>query len=89
MCIPLANRTADVDLPAAPGQPKVTTKNIIDDFRAQVPSNFTALFEAFVLLSLRKVQVTCRSPRGLEEVQHLGLAFRNREVTFHPCHTAK
>ena len=89
MRIPFANRTADVDLPAVPGQPKVTIKNIIDDFRAQVPSNFAALFEAFVLLSPRKVWVTCRSPRALEEVQHLGLAFRNREVTFHPCRTAK
>ena len=88
MRIPFANRTADVDLPAAPGQPKVTIKAIIDDFRVQVPSNFTALFEAFVL-SPRKVRVTCRSPRALEEVQHLGLAFRNREVTFHPCRTAK
>lgn len=89
MRIPFANRTADVDLPAAPGQPKITIKNVIDDFRAQVPSNFTALFEAFVLLSPRKVRVTCRTPRALEEVQHLGLAFRNSAVTFHPCRTAK
>ena len=89
MRIPFANRMADVDLPAATGQPKVTIKNIIDDFRAQVPSNFTALFEAFVLLSPRKVRITCRSPRALEEVQHLGLAFRNKGVTFHPCRTAK
>ena len=89
MRIPFANRTADVDLPAAIGQPKVTIKNVIDDFRAQVPSNFAALFEAFVLLSPRKVRITCRSPRALEEAQHLGLAFRNKGVTFHPCRTAK
>lgn len=89
MRIPFANRTADVDLPAVPGQPKVTIKSVIDDFRAQLPSNFEMLFEAFVLLSPRKVRVTCRTPRALEEVQHLGLAYRNSAVTFHPCRTAR
>ena len=89
MRIPFANRTADVDLPVAPGQPKVTVKIVIDAFREQLPSNFAELFEAFVLLSPRKVCVTCRTPRRLEELLHLGLTFRNTPVTFHPCKTAK
>ena len=89
MRIPFANRTADVDLPAAPGQPKVTVRAVIDSFREQLPSNFSNLFEAFVLLSPRKVRVTCRTPHNLEEVQNLGLTFRSARVTFHPCRTAK
>ena len=56
MHIPYANRTADVDLPAKPGQPKITVKAVIDDFRDQLPSNFNDLFEAFALLSPRKVR---------------------------------
>ena len=83
MRIPFANRTADVDLPAVQGQPKVTVRAVIDAFRDQVPRDFETLFEAFVLLSPRKVRITCRSPRALEEVIHLGLAFRNSPVTFH------
>ena len=35
------------------------------------------------------MRVIRHSLRALEEVQHLGLAFRNRDVTFHPCRTAK
>ena len=80
---------ADIDLPAAPGQPKVTIKGIIDCFRDQVPNNFPELFEAFVLLSPRKVRVTCRNLRVLEEVQQLGLTFRTKLVTFYPSRTAK
>ena len=89
MRIPFANRTADVDLPAVQGQPKVTVKAVFDAFRDQVSRDFETLFEAFVLLSPRKVRITCRSPRALEEVIHLGLAFRNSPVIFHPCRTAK
>ena len=89
MRIPFANRTADVELPATPRQQKVTVKSIIDEFRSQLPSNFEALFEAFVLLSPKKVRVTCRNNRALEEVSHLGLSFRNSPVVFHPCRLAK
>ena len=89
MCIPFANRTADVDLPAAPGQGKVTVKHVIDSFQGQFPDNFVNIFEAFVLLSPRKIRVTFRSPRALEEAQNLGLAFRNQPVVLHPCRTAK
>ena len=85
MRIPFANRMADVDLPAVPGQPKVTVKAVIDSFRDQVPKNFEVLFEVFVLLSLRKVRVTCKSSRALEDVSHLGLSFWDSSVTFHPC----
>ena len=62
MRIRSSNRTADVDLSAVPRQPKVTVKVVIDDFREQLPSNFSELFEAFVLLLPHKVRVTCRSP---------------------------
>ena len=89
MRIPFANRTADVELPAAPRQQKVTVKSIIDDFRSQLPSNFEALFEAFVLLSPKKVLVTCRTCRALEQVSHLGLPFGNTPVVFRPCRLAK
>ena len=89
MRIPFANRTADVELSAAPRQQKVTVKSIIDDFRSQLPSNFEALFEAFVLLSPKKVRVTCRNSRALEQVSHLGLSFRNTPVVFRPCRSAK
>ena len=48
MRIPYANRTADVVCRTAdvglPGQPKVTVKAVTDDFRAQLPSNFTDFF---------------------------------------------
>ena len=54
-----------------------------------MPDNFEALFEAFVLLSPRKVGVTCRSMRALEDVCHLGLEFRNSPVTIKPCRSAK
>ena len=67
MRIPFSNRTADVDLPAVQGQPQVTVKAVLDAFRDQVPRNFETLFEAFVLLSPRKVRITCRSLRALEE----------------------
>ena len=89
MRIPYANRTADVDLLAKPGQPKVTVKAVIDDFRAQLPSNFTDLFEAFVLLLPRQVRVTCRTPFELEEVGLLGLTFWQSPVTIRPCWAAK
>ena len=89
MRIPFSNRMADVDLPVTPGQAKVTVKSVIDSFWEQLPNHFSDLFEAFVLLSPRKVRVTCRSPRALEEVQHRGLLFRNNAVTFNPCRTAK
>ena len=89
MRIPFANRTADVDLPAAPGQGKVTVKQVIDSFQGQVPDNFANIFEAFVLLSPRKVRVYFRSPRALEDSQHLGLAFRNQPVALHPCRTGQ
>ena len=52
MRIPFANRTADVDLPAVQGQPKVTVKAVIDAFRDQVPHDFETLFEAFVYCRL-------------------------------------
>ena len=89
MRIPFANRTADVDLPFTVGQPKITVKSIIDDFRSQLPSNFEGLFEAFVLLSPKKVRVTCRNNRALEDVCNLGLTYRNSLVTFRPCCSAK
>ena len=52
MRIPFANRTADVDLPAVPGQPKVTVRAVIDALRDQVPRDFETLPEAFVFLRL-------------------------------------
>ena len=85
MRIPFANRTADIDLPVVQGQPKATVKSVIDVFREQVPNNF----EAFVLLSPRKVRVTCRSMRALEDVCNLGLEFRNSHVVIKPCRSAK
>ena len=93
MRIPYANRTADVVCRTAdvglPGQPKVTVKAVTDDFRAKLPSNFTDFFEAFVLLSPRKVRVTCRTPFKLEEVGLLGLTFHQSPVTIRPCRAAK
>ena len=89
MRIPFANRTADIDLPVVQGQPKATIKSVIDVFREQVPNNFEALFEAFVLLSSRKVRVTCRTTRALEDVCNLGLEFQNSPVVIKPCRSAK
>ena len=78
-----------MELPFTVGQPKITVKSIIDDFRSQLPSNFEGLFEAFVLLSPKKVRVTCRNNRALEDVCNLGLTYRNSPVTFRPCRSAK
>ena len=89
MRIPFANRMADIDLPVVQGQPKATVKSVIDVFREQVPNNFEELFEAFVFLSPRKVRVTCRSARALEDVCNLGLEFRNSPVVIKPCRSAK
>ena len=44
MRIPFANRTADVDFPAVPGQLKVTIKTVIGSFREHVSSNFEFVF---------------------------------------------
>ena len=79
----------DVELPFTVAQPKITVKSIIDDFRSQLPSNFEGLFEAFVFLSPKKVRVTCRNNRALEDVCNLGLTYRNSLVTFRPCRPAK
>ena len=86
---PFANHTVDVELPFTVAQPKITVKSIIDDFRSQLPSNFEGLFEAFVFLSPKKVRVTCRNNRALEDVCNLGLTYRNSLVTFRPCRPAK
>ena len=55
MKIPFSNRTLDVELPNTQGQAKVTVKNIMEDFHRQTGDNFPKLFEAFVLLSPRKL----------------------------------
>jgi len=89
MKIPFANRTVDVDLPAVDGQNKITVKGIIDDFSRQLPSNFSALLEAFVLLSPRRVRVTCRTQTAMEEFCHLGLTFQSQAISVRPCKTAK
>ena len=89
MKIPYANRTVDIDLPSVEGQPKITVKGIIDDFSKQLPENFNTLLEAFVLLSPRRVRVTCRSPRAMEEFCHSGLSFNSHPITIRPCKTAK
>ena len=61
MKIPFSNRTVGVELPNTQGQAKVTVKNIMEDFHRQTGDNFPKLFEAFVLLSPRKVRITCRT----------------------------
>jgi hypothetical protein len=80
----------DVELPNTQGRAKVTVKNIM--FR-RLPSptgdNFPKLFEAFVLLSPRKVRITCRTALNMEEVCHLRLTFRDVRLTFNPVRTAK
>ena len=89
MKIPFSNRTVDVELPNTQGQAKVTVKNIMEDFHRQTGDNFPKLFEAFVLLSPRKVRITCRTALNMEEVCHLGLTFRDVRLTFNPVRTAK
>ena len=42
-----------------------------------------------MLLSPKKVRVTCRNSRALKQVSHLGLSFRNSPVVFHPCRLVK
>ena len=89
MKIPFSNRTVDVELPNTQGQAKVTVKNIMEDFHRQTGDNFPKLFEAFVLLSPRKVRITCRTALNMEEVCHFGLTFRDVRLTFNPVRTAK
>ena len=88
MRIPFANRTADVDLPAVQGQPKVTVRAVIDAFRDQVPHDFETLRGFRITVASEGVYYVSFSS-CLKEVIHLGLAFRNSSVTFHPCRTAK
>ncbi|CAB4020357.1 Hypothetical predicted protein, partial [Paramuricea clavata] len=89
MKIPLSNRMVDVELPNTQGQAMVTVKNIMEDFHRQTGENFPKLFEAFVLLSARKIRMTCRTALNMEEVCHLGLTFRDVRLTFNPVRTAK
>ncbi|CAB3986639.1 Transposon TX1 uncharacterized 149 kDa [Paramuricea clavata] len=89
MKIPFSNRTVDVELPNTQGQAKVTVKNIMEDFHRQMGDDFPTLFEAFVLLSPRKVRITCRTALNMEEVCHFGLTFRDVRLKFNPVRTAK
>ncbi|CAB3994158.1 zinc finger CCHC domain-containing 3-like [Paramuricea clavata] len=61
----------------------------MEDFHRQTGDNFPTFFEAFVLLSPRKVRITCRTALNMEEVCHLGLTFRDVRLTFNPVRTAK
>ena len=56
MKIHFSNGKVDVELPNTKGQAKVTVKNIMANFHRQMGDNFPKLFEAFVLLSSRKVR---------------------------------
>jgi hypothetical protein len=89
MKIPYANRTVDIDLPVVAGQPRVTVKSVMDEFLGQMPDNFSTLLEAFVLLSPRRVRVTCRSALAIEEFCHSGLTFRDAPIVVRPCKSAK
>ena len=89
MKIPFANRTVDVDLPYVDGQPRVTVKGVMDEFLKQMPENFNTLLEAFVLLSPRRVRITCRTSHAMEEFCHSGLAFRDSPIVIRPCKSAK
>ena len=89
MKIPFANRTVDIDLPNVDGLNKITVKMVIDDFLKQMPENFNTLLEAFVLISPRKVRVTCKTPHAMEEFCHSGLTFRSSPIVIRPCNTAK
>ena len=61
----------------------------MEDFHRQTGDNFPMLFEAFVLLSPRKVRITCHTALKMEEVCHLGLTFRDVRITFNPVRTTK
>ncbi|CAB4035367.1 zinc finger CCHC domain-containing 3-like [Paramuricea clavata] len=89
MKIPYANRTVDIDLPVVAGQPRLTVKSVMDEFLGQMPDNFSTLLEAFVLLSPRRVRVTCRSALAMEEFCHSGLTFRDAPIDVRPCKSAK
>ena len=89
MKIPYSNRIVDIDLPSVEGQAKITVKNVIDDFSKQLPDNFSTLLEAFVLITPRRVRVTCRTPRAMEEFCHSGLTYNSQALVIRPCKSAK
>ena len=76
MKIPFSNRTVDIDLPNVDGLNKITVKMVINDFLKHMPENFNTLLEAFVLISPRKVCVTCKTLHAMEEFCHSGLTFQ-------------
>lgn len=85
MRIPYSNRTLDVDLPLLPTVTKITVKEVIEDFYKQLPNTFTDWLEAFVMMSPRRVRVTCKTARAAEELLHSGLSFQGHPIFMRSC----
>ena len=81
--IPHINKTVDVVLSEHIEAHNVNVREVIDEFRGQV-DDYTAVFEAVVLMAPGRFRVTFRSSRKMEAAEHSGLVVRGYPVEFVP-----
>ena len=81
--IPHLNKTVDILLSERIDAHTVNVREVIDDLRGQV-EDYTAVFEAVVLIAPRRFRVTFKSSRKMEVVENSGLLVRGLPVDFVP-----
>ena len=81
--IPHLNKTVDILLSERIDACTVNVREVIDDLRGQV-ENYTAVFEAVVLMAPGRFRVTFKSSRKMEVAENSGLHVRGLPVDFVP-----
>ena len=81
--IPHLNKTVDILLSERIDARTVNVREVIDDLRGQV-EDYTAVFEAVVLMAPGRFRVTFKSSRKMEVVENSGLLVRGLPVDFVP-----
>ena len=81
--IPHINKTVDVDVVLSEHieSRNVNVREVINEFRGQV-ENYTAVFEAVVLMAAGRFRVTFRSSSKMEAAEHSGLVVWGFPVEF-------
>ena len=81
--IPHLNKTVDILLSERIDARTVNVREVIDDLRGQV-EDYTAVFEAVVLMAPGRFRVTFKSSRKMEVAENSGLLVRGLPVDFVP-----
>ena len=81
--IPHLNKTVDILLSERIDARTVNVREVIDDLRGQV-DDYTAVFEAVVLMAPGRFRVTFKSSRKMEVAENSGLHIRGLPVDFVP-----